>query len=226
MTQPQPAEPAPEIVEWGDPRSRAGWLAGRYGGGRWRDPVVGWVLAGLALLALFGALVDVWQVTDVPAEVFSNQAEEVTAELPATGAWGSAWLIGAAVLAACLALTVVGLPVLRPAARSIGLAVAGVQAGLLLAMSIQLQRSSVLESLIGLSFGNESEFEVRLGRGIYLAYLGIALAAAGLWWVRPQHHRSGGTAPPPAEPAVAEPADLMVGPAEPFTPLRDDRTWR
>jgi len=212
-------EPAPAVVAWGgEPSSRgssrlAGWS------GRLRPDWLGVrVLAGLAGLVLFGSLLDSWQETGLPEE-FSEPAR--VAGLPGIGAWGAGWLVGLIGLAACTGLTVLGLPALRAPARSAGLALAGVQLGLLAAMSVQLGRTSTLEST-GFIAPGEIGFEVQLGRGVYLAYLGLGLAAAALWWARPEPRPA---APDPVRPASAPasgdgyagPPDLMVGPAEPFT---------
>lgn len=209
---------------------------------RGRDPRIAWVLAVAGALALSGSLVGGWQVTRLPPELTDGQPDEVVTELTGIGGWGAAWLIALTALATCAALALSGLPTLRPAARSVGLALAGAQLALLVLLSIQLERVSVLETnfLIAQDFALESE----LGPAPYRGYLGLALLAAGLWWSRPELRPAGsgvvgsGTAgtdpypPPPGHRPTAGatgaggPADLTVAPAEPFTQLGDDHTWR
>lgn len=208
-------EPAPAVVAWGGERSRRG--GGRLAG--WSDRLrrERWsvrLLAGLAGLVLFGSLLDSWQVTLLPEEFADTQ--EVVVGLAGIGAWGAGWLVGLIGLAACTGLTVLGLPMLRAPARSVGLALAGVLLGLLAAVSVQLGRASTLASI---GFIGEVDFEVQLGRGVYLAYLGVGLAAAALWWARPQARPAAPEPDPRASGPVdghAGPRDLRVGPAEPF----------
>lgn len=246
--------PEPEVVQWGsserpsrlrllaDPAWR-GWQG-------WRDQRFAWVLAALGGLALFGSMIDEWQVTSLPGGFFGEEQQEITSDLASLGAWGFAWMVAVTALAAGTGLAVFGSTALRPAARGVGLAIAGALAGLLVVMTISLTRRSVLDALAP---GNELELEPTIGRGVYVAYLGLLLAAGAIWWVRPVPRAAlAGPVDPPdavAAPVVAPrqpgpdhagpdspgpnhagPADLRVGPAEPFTQLgpasEDDQRWR
>lgn len=188
MTEPmQPGVGEPEIVQWGsapERPSRLRWLVDPAGRG-WRDQRVAWALAALGALALFGSMLDTWQVATIPADTFGSDEQEITAQLAALGSWGAAWMVFVTALVAGTGLAAFGSPALRPAARSIGLAIAGAQVGLLVVMTVSIGQSSALDNLFGFQF-QQVELEYQFGRGIYLAYLGLALVGVALWWVQPQ----------------------------------------
>lgn len=239
--QPGAAEPPPEpaVVEWGSARS-AGWAqladrdwwSRRFGWHRgaawWRR--LAWVLAGLGALALFGSLVGEWQVLHQDAPDFAFPGEESDPERLALGigsvlVWGTGWLVGGLLLAACAALALAGQPPLRSHARTVGLALAAVELVLLAGAAVALTE----ESLYTLG---RPEIEISLGRGVYAAVASVVLLGGALFLAGPVPESSpaapaaagGDTAGPPA-PAYQEPADLTVAPAEPFA-HPDGHHWR
>lgn len=246
--QPGAAEPPPEpaVVEWGSARS-AGWAqladrdwwSRRFGWHRgaawWRR--LAWVLAGLGALALFGSLVGEWQVVhqearglELPGE--QSDPEQVTFGVGAILVWGTGWLVGALLIAACCALALAGQPPVRRHARTIGLALAGVELGMLVAAAMELTQESLFVVV-------RADLEISLGRGVYAAFASVVLLGGALF-VAGQDSGSGpedtgsasaaaagwppGSAGPPA-PAYQEPADLTVAPAEPFA-HPDGHHWR
>jgi hypothetical protein len=150
---------------------------------------VAWAVSVVGGLVLLGSLLDTWQVTRLPADFTDGEQDEVTAGLAGIEAWGPAWLIAVIGLVTCTGVALSGLPALRAAARSIGLALAGAQLALLVVMSIYLDRTSALSSRLFLP--ESVDLDSGLGRGAYLAYLGLALVAAGLWWARPDWQLAG-----------------------------------
>jgi hypothetical protein len=177
---------------------------------------VAWAVSAVGGLVLLGSLLDTWQVTRLPSEFTDGQVDEVTVGLVGIEAWGPAWLIAVIGLMTFTGVALSGLPALRAAARSIGLALAGAQLALLVVISIYLDRTSALS---GRLFLPESvDLDSGLGRGIYLAYLGLALVGAGLWWARPHPQPAGAGAPPwdPAESGLPVPGPRPPGdPGEP-----------
>jgi hypothetical protein len=221
VTDPDAAPPEPEIVQWGAGLPVGRLRFGRLAGWGRQEPRLGWLLAGGGGLALFGSLLDTWQVTPLPEEITGGDFDPVIAELSWLGVWGTVWAFGVVLLATCGALAVRGLPSLRAPARSTGLALAGVLLALLVAISIDLERSSVLAAS---QIFPETGLEPELGRAVYLGYAGLALVAAGLWRIRPPVAAIAGPVAGPAAGPVAGPRDLAVGPAEPFlAPRLDDQ---
>lgn len=233
---PPPAEPA--VVEWGSGRvggwalADGAWWRRRFGWSRtpgWSRRLA-WVLAGLGALALFGSLVGEWQVLHQDAADFAFPGEESDPERLALGigsvlVWGTGWLVGGLLIAACAALALAGQPPLRSHARTVGLALAAVELVLLAGAAVALTE----ESLYALG---QPEIEISLGRGVYAAVASVVLLGGALFLAGPVPESSPAapaaagedTAGPPA-PAYQEPADLTVAPAEPFA-HPDGHHWR
>jgi hypothetical protein len=197
----EPAEPA--VVEWGGGQRRG--LLDRVTEMRGWHPAIPWVLAGLGAVAMFGSLVGEWQVL---VQRFQDEVVGTeTLRLGRTLVWGPAWLVGAMLLAVCAAVTMAGRPPLRHHTRTVGLALAGVQLGMLTAAVVNLNEETVYA-------GIDADAELSLGRGVYAAFASVLLIGAALYLARaeaaPQRR------PEPAHEAGDGPADLAVGPAEPM----------
>jgi hypothetical protein len=211
VTEPaQPPEPA--VVEWGS--ERRGVLDRLTG---WQHPRLSWALAVLGAVAMFGSLIGEWQVIDDPSivtdAVVTDQFDVAIAD---TTVWGTGWLLGAMLLAICAGLGLAGQPAIRPYARTVGLVVAAVQLGILVAAAVNLSQDSVL-------LYDDETVEVTFGRGVYAAFASVLLIGAALYLARAPGPRT----KPAAEPARRTgPEDLVVGPAEPLVHPTDDHTWR
>jgi hypothetical protein len=196
--------PEPAVVEWGG--ERRGVLDRLISFRGWH-PAVPWVLAGLGAIAMFGSLVGEWQV--VERSFVEIPSEDTIGSEPLgiayTLVWGMAWVIGGMLLAVCCGVALTGAPAIRPAVRTIGLAVAAVDLGLLAAAAASLDES--------LFVGPPSETEIALGRGVYAAFASVLLIGAAIYLARTRPSR----VRPEPEPVAAGdgPADLAVGPAEP-----------
>jgi hypothetical protein len=194
VTQPtQPPEPA--VVEWGGERTG---VFERLTAGRGWHPAVPWVLAGLGAVTMFGSLVGEWQLVD--------QGETLSFGLTYTLVWGIGWVIGGMLLAICGGLALTGQPSMRHHARTIGLAAAAVNLGILAAAAVNLDRESLFA-------GPVEGVEVTLGRGVYAAFASVLLIGAAIYLARTQPTRL--LRPDPALLTAEGPSDLTVGPAEP-----------
>jgi hypothetical protein len=236
-----PGQAEPTVIEWGsDSPPRWSW---------WRhaDPRNARGLAGLAALATFGSLVGNWQVASwdpenegALSEAFADLASQYPAGFSTLGTWASGWLVGLFALAACTGLAVFAEAPVNRYARTAGLTVAAVQAGLFAVIALDLLRSpplSPFESIVIL--GSEvPEPQLSWGPGLYAAGAGLLLVAAAIWRSRPvpalesQPQPAGpqppeaASVPPQSGSARSGPADLAVGPAERFTAPTDDQQWR
>jgi hypothetical protein len=209
----------------------------------WGDRRLVPVVAVLAALALFASLVGEWQVITLEGVDLPAALRPLTAGVAVLDAFGAAYLLAVFALAACAALVFRGAPAVRRHARLIGLALTAALGGLLIAVSIQLDRLGPAYGY--LTVGWEIPPAVSAGRGLEAAFAGVGLAALALYLAgRPAWT---GVEPLAADPAAADPArhathdgwrrprgatdtdevaaplDLSVGPAAPFAQLPDDR---
>jgi hypothetical protein len=208
---PQSTEPA--IVEWGgERRPMLSRLAG------WYHPGLPWSLAGLGAVAMFGSLIGEWQVIDSSFTQSVIGTESIG--LGSTPVWGVSWLFGATLLAVCSGLALAGQPQLRGFARTIGLAVATVQLGILVAATVNLSQQSAL------SFIDDS-VEISLGRGLYAAFACVLLFGAALYLSMTTAAKTPAVVAEPVRGAGGRgPEDLVVGPADPLVHPTEDHTWR
>lgn len=207
---PPPEQPEPAVVEWGD--ERRGVLERLAG---WQYPKLSWVLAGLGAVAMFGSLIGEWQVMNNPFEE-EFASEPMSIGIGLTVVWGTYWLVGGLLLAVCGGVALAGQPSIRPYARTVGLAVAVVELGILVTAAVSLTRESIFA-------GPDETQELTLGRGVYAAFASVVLIGAALYLARPVESHAEAA----AEPARGgEPEDLVVGPAEPLVHPTDDHTWR
>jgi hypothetical protein len=241
-------EPGHAVVEWGG--RPPGRLRRRLAAPR-VDRRAAPVLAGLGAAAALGALLSDWQSaspalgTDLDGV---SVRETYRAGIAALGPWGTALLLGLVTVAVCAGVTFVGDRRLRPYGRSFGLVVTAVQVGLLVAATADLSRRSAIYNFLGGAFG-DVDLEIRLERGVSLAYLAVALAAAALYLapsdpavVARPGAGPGGTSTPvdgpepaeatvdgrrrsPAEPAAFGAPEVTVAPAEPFRYVTERDEW-
>ena len=255
----QPAGPPPESVvefgvEPGEPRE-----------GRTRSNASG-IIAGLAAdrrtvplaatvgaVALFGSLVSEWQVTSVDLTAFGGVRSgnlPLASGVADLGGWGGGYLGGLFALAAATVLALFGPVPGRRYARLAGLSTAGVLLAMLAAIAQSLAHDSrAIDLVYRLSLGQD-QLQVRYGRGIWCAAVGVAAVTVALYLAgrhapKPAVPGDGagratgdGALPPPEEPVrprrrpraadgdeddlpTAEPFDLTVTPA-PYTQLTED----
>ncbi|MDT5039754.1 MAG: hypothetical protein QOE51_739 [Actinoplanes sp.] len=206
--------------------------------------------AVLGGFALFASLISEWQVTDVDATVL-GEGQVGTRPLVTTiadlGAWGGGYLIGLFGLVAATVLVLFGPAPGRSYARLAGLSTAGVLAGLLAAVGSELGDTSRPLGQIFMVGLNDDQFTISYGRGLWCAVFGVAALAATLFLAgrhllppeRDETVAAGEDVPVAAVPTVwswrrpqpegdekrpvAEPFDLTVSSAKPFTPSADDR---
>ncbi|GIF25008.1 hypothetical protein Ate02nite_77380 [Paractinoplanes tereljensis] len=199
--------------------------------------------AALGAVALLASLVSEWQVTTVDAAVFGSENDVgdrlVPTDLTDLGAFGAAILVGLFPLVVSVVLTMFGPPAGRRWARLAGLSVGGTLLGLLFALAVSLGgQSRVVPYLYSMSM-NPDQMQIGYGRGLWCAFAGVGFAVLALYLA--DRHTP---APVADEPAAEEPPavwswrrpsgadeqvvpdaplELTVGPAKPFTLLRDDR---
>lgn len=137
-------------------------------------------------------------------------------------------------LASCVGLALGGRPGVADQARVLGFSLAAAVTVVLAAATLRLPREALL------AYG-DPRVELRLGRGVYLAYLAVLLLVVALWLARlhataPPLGGSGdgsaGRVPAPrpgGEPASSEPEpgvrDLTVTAADPLPEPADRDAW-
>ncbi len=249
--QPIDLGPAPEsVVEFGPPpERRRRWqtmgLPLRLSGDRRLVPVA----AVMAAVAAFASLVSEWQVTTVDRVVFGGEGGELavptgTADL---GVFGTGYLIGVFGVTAMVVLAMFGPVAGRHYARLAGLSLAGVLAGMVLALGVSLgEQSRLVSRLYTLDLG-EDQVQIAYGRGLWCALAAVLFALIALYLAGRHLPAAGAVVTadeaaddddpvgvwswrrPPAGPAEDddpdddEPLELTVSPAKPFTSLHDDR---
>ncbi|SDY17534.1 hypothetical protein SAMN05444365_101939 [Micromonospora pattaloongensis] len=227
MSQQHPVDgpaPGPTIVAWGPRRGplleplRSPLTAFA------RDPRVVTGVAALGTAAVAGSLFGEWAVT-APGD--TAPAGDGPPTVPQTvndiGSFGTTYLVGVLALTGCVALALFGAPAVRRELRVAGLALAG---GLLVMLGALL---AALHQIMSRYFGVEA-LAVRHGRGLVLAFVGVAMLGAALLLARraptlpgggggsgdepgrPSRRRSDG----PGSDSARQPADLSVTPAPPF----------
>jgi hypothetical protein len=234
--QPPAAQPQESVVEFGpEPRpSRPRWntagLAATVAGDRRTVPF----LAVLAGVALFASLVSEWQVTAISTALIGEEpgVRQVPSGVGELGAWGGGYLVGLFLLAGATVLAMFGPPAGARYARLVGLSTGGVLLAMLAALASILGETSLVGGVFA-GLASPDQFRASFGRGIWCALFGVAAAIVALYLAgRHRHADSPGwswrRAPAPAteeddERPPAEPFELTVGPAKPFTSMPDDR---
>ena len=212
----QQQPPAETVVEFGAseparPGTRRRWSASEVIAGLGADRRTVPLAAVVGGVALFASLISEWQVTqlqDAQLELGFGENRPVPAGLADLGALGSGYVVGLLVLAVSVVLMLFGPPAGRGYARLIGLSVAGVQAGLLAALTQTLGAGT--RSPLGLFAANLPEDQVQLtyGRGIWCAAVGVAAVALALWLAG--RHLAAAPAEPagPDDESASEPAEV------------------
>jgi hypothetical protein len=193
------------------------------------------LLAVLAGLAIFASLVSEWQVTAIDTALIGDTAptfKSVPTDVGGLGAWGGGYLAGLFLLAGATVLVMFGPPAGARYARLAGLSTGGVLLAMLAALASILGQTSLMS---GVFAGLVSEDQIRpsYGRGIWCALFGVAAATLALY-LAGLHERADSSGwswhrgPRPAveeedERPPAEPFELTVGPATPFTSRSADR---
>lgn len=182
------------------------------------------VIAGLSAVAIFASLVGEWQTSTftqqqqepIPPEQLPAPAPAGLAEL---GGFAAGYLIGVFVLVGCMSLVLFGRPAMRDQLRVLGLTAAGVSAAILVGVTVWLDGHSAAFASAGIFFGPQGpSFELTYGRGLTMAYLGVAGLAVALYLAG----RLMPAAPP--QPAAAEANADAAPQAEVATQV--DWPWR
>ena len=241
--EPHPAEPLDPVVEFGpDPPAprpaRLRWNPAGSAAALVADGRAAPLLAVLAGVALFASLVSEWQVTAVSSALIGDDAggfQTVPTDVVDLGAWGGGYLVGLFLLVGATVLAMFGPAEGARYARLVGLSTGGVLLAMLLALASSLDDSSRVGAIF-LFPVSEDQMRLSYGRGIWCALFGVAAAMVALhlagrhqrpdaatdvprWsWRRPRPAPEEDDERPPAEPF-----ELTVGPATPFTSLTDDR---
>ncbi|MFC0532968.1 hypothetical protein [Phytohabitans kaempferiae] len=180
------------------------------------------MVAGLGAVAIFASMVGEWQVTTFTGQDFIGPGQSVqptTAGIAELGGFGTGYLIGVFVIVGCVALVLFGRPALRDQVRILGLTAAGVLGAVLVSVAVWLDDNSAAFAAADIFVGPQGPpYELAYGRGLTMAFLGVAGLAAAL-------HLAGRLMPtPPAQPAVAPAtADAEPPPAPEEQP---DWPWR
>jgi MFS family permease len=240
------APPARTVVEFGTGTApaRRRWSVAGLGRAVAGDRRLVPLSAALAAVAVLAALISEWQVTTVDAAFYGDG--QIGSRLLATGVTdlgglGAGFLVGLFPLSAALVLTMFGPPAGRRYLRLVGLSVGGTLLGLLAALAASLGGESRAIPRIYVLQLDESQLEVGLGRGLWCALAGVVCSLLALYLADrhlPDPAAPPGTPPDDAEatpewtwrrpPAAdeerrpAEPLELTVAPAPPFTARPDD----
>jgi hypothetical protein len=215
---------APAVVEWGDTGARPVSRAPRGLSQLWPEHRRAPLLAVVAGFALFGSLISDWRrwsVTGSPTP--PQQLEDGIVNYPVVG---TAYVVGLFLLVACGALALFGAGAVRGYARIVGLAVSGVLGAVLVVTVANLQH---LGGSIEAFFLTPRVLDetgrlptVEYGRGIYLAFAGVAAAALALYLSGAGRPGAGD------EPAPASAAEPAGEPVTAWAPQDggDDWPWR
>jgi hypothetical protein len=238
--QPAPGKPQESVVEFGPeppaarpsrPRWNTVGFAAALAGDRRTVPF----LAVLAGVALFASLVSEWQVTAVSTALIGDEEpsfRQVPSGVAELGAWGAGYLVGLFLLASATVLAMFGPPAGARYARLVGLSTGGVLLAVLAALVSVLGETSLISGVFA-GLASPDQFRASVGRGIWCALFGVAAAMLALY-LAGRHRRADSLGwswhrgPGPATEAdderpPAEPFELTVGPATPFTSQPDDR---
>jgi hypothetical protein len=173
------------MVEWGDTDARPVGRTGRTPRGLaqlWAEHRRAPLLATVAAFALFGSLLSDWRVWTASGDI---QPQRITNGVVSFPAVGSAYLIGLFGLVACGGLTLFGTGAVQRHARLIGLAIAAVLGAVLVTAVANLDQlgGTVEDFFVNARTGDAAAEPptVEYGRGMYLAFAGVAAAALALY---------------------------------------------
>jgi hypothetical protein len=231
----QPADAAdgpPAVVEWGDTGAEPVTRAPRGVSQLWAEHRRAPVLAVVAGFALFGSLISDWRVWSVTgSETPPQQLEDGLVNYPVVG---SAYLVGLFALVAAAGLALFGAGAVRRYARIVGLAVAAVLGAVLVMTVANMPHlgGSIEDFFLTPRVLDETGRPptVEYGRGVYLAFAGVAAAALALYLVGVggRGDAAGALGEPAAEPAAEPAGDPAGDPARAWAPQDggDDWPWR
>jgi hypothetical protein len=144
------------------------------------------IFAGLSAVAIFASLVGEWQTTTftqqqvvIPPDQLPPPATAGVADL---GGFSTGYLIGVFGLVGCMGLILFGRPAMRDQLRILGLTAAGVSGAVLVGTAVWLDSHSATYATARLFFGPQGPtYELAYGRGLTMAFLGVAGLAAALF---------------------------------------------
>jgi hypothetical protein len=179
------------VVEWGDDEQPPGRAA--RGLARLRaDHRLAPTVAGLGALALFFSLLNEWRVWTAGDDAPPQRVASGVVTFPSIG---TAYLVGLFALAACATLALFGGGPVRHSSRLVGLAVVGVLGAVLITATANLDQlgGSIEDFFINVRSsgedGSADPARLEYGRGLYLAYLGVAAMGLALYLASPVRHR-------------------------------------
>jgi hypothetical protein len=228
------ADESPAVVEWGDEDVRPpGPMARRLARLR-ADRRLAPIVAGLGGVALLFSLLTEWRIwTASTNELGPGRVETGVVTFPSIG---TAYLVGLFALAVCATLTFAGSRSggVRRHARLAGLAVVGVLLAVLITATASLdQLGGIIEDYYinntNPEGGSSDAPVVTYGRGLYLAYLGVATVGLALHLAAPARRRRGGPAhEAEANDEAAPAAQAAVSDRSAWAPQDggDDWPWR
>ena len=141
------------------------------------------IVAGLSAVAIFASLAGEWQITTLtrPDLFGPGPIQPAAAGIGDLGGFATGYLIGIFGLVACTALVLFGRPAMRDQARILGLTAAGLNGAILISTAVWLDGNSAAISTAEFFIGPEGPgFELSYGRGLTMAFLGVAGLAIAL----------------------------------------------
>lgn len=188
---------------------------------------VAYPMAALGAVTAFLSLVLDWQVVEQDPQAGGFGGEDpIVVGIGSVAVWGTGWTVGVLALTLCALVALFGEASARRQARRVGMPLAGVLVGFLVAATVNLERRS---PAVQFFLPDSVTFSVQ--EGVYLAFAAVVLLGAALWTAR---SAGGGSEPgswrqwrPRLRPRRAaasadsgssggEPVGLTVAPAEPF----------
>jgi hypothetical protein len=226
---------APAVVEWGsDTRPRRNIWSRLMVSPRLDSRVVP-VIAGIGGIAIFASFIGEWQITVTPGDdTTGTVSQRITVGLGGIDGWSTGYLIGVFAVVGCAVLAIFGARPVRHHARLAGLASVGALGAVLIAATVELGRSSVVYNYFRSPTIQEFQSNVEYGRGLYMAFVGVAALALALFLTSrlappPASAPPGasGAASPPAQ-RDPYPAAMAPGPTPNGHESEDeqDRWWR
>lgn len=184
---------------------------------RWlRDPRLARAGLGLAGVSAIASLIGEWQIIEMRMQQENGEVNQLLlSSLTNLGAFGTSYIMLVSLIFAATALALFGQLNARPPARTAGLALSGVAAGILVASWYTLTKIPSAPAFSGFNGpGLFDDMTFGPARGLYAAMLTVLVLATVLW-LSEQTRALPRRAAEPADPSK-EVIDLTVTAAPPF----------